>query len=140
MEMETLDEFRIASIKLQKVELKPKDLSKNSQFMVSNALVTSILKARFPPKHFLSSKFIASEVKAMQSLMFLPFMNPLCYVDTMFGRIVANLSAMIFVMTLNLKLARAIGLYCSIESADDLGINMIVLELKFGSIHPVVKN
>jgi len=77
----------------------------------------SIFKARFPPKHFLSSKLIASEVSAMQSFMFLLFIKPLYSLEMMLGRIVASLSAIIFERTFNLKLARAIGLCLSIESA-----------------------
>jgi len=45
----------------------------------------------------------------------------------MLGRIVANLSAMIFVITLNLKFTKEIGLYCSIVSALlFFGIKMMV--------------
>lgn len=77
----------------------------------------SIFIAKFPPKHFLSSTLTASEAKAIQSLMFLPLMKPFCSLDMVSGKILAYLSASTFVMILNLKLASAIGLYCSMVSA-----------------------
>jgi len=61
--------------------------------MGSNALETSILRARLPPKDFLSRTFTALEAKAIQSLIFLPLTKPLCSLDIIDGRITDNLSA-----------------------------------------------
>jgi hypothetical protein len=53
----------------------------------------------------------------------------------------ANLSAMILDMILNLKLAKAIGLYWSIEVAfETFGRRAMMLALKPGKIQLVVKN
>jgi len=144
MEIETLANFKITSIQLQKTSLKPnplKTLRRKDQLSVSKAFDTSILCARLPPKLLLSRRLTASEAKAMQSLMFLPLMKPLCSLEMRFGRITDNLSAKIFEMILNLKFARAIRRYWSIESALEVFvIRVMVLTLKFGSNHPVLKN
>jgi hypothetical protein len=59
----------------------------------------------------------------------------------MTGMMEASLSAMILEMTLNLKLAIAIGRNLSMEVASaDLGIRAIILELKPGRIQLLVKN
>jgi hypothetical protein len=85
--------------------------------------------------------FIASEVRQMQSLICLPFMNPLSSLEIMSGRIRANLSARILEMILNLKFAIAIGLNCPIVSAlGVLGIRTTVFELKLGINQLVLKN
>jgi len=84
---------------------------------VSNAFETSIFIAILPPKLLLSRTFIASDANIMQSLIFLPLMNPFCTTKMMFGKILANLSARTLDIILNLKFERAIRLYCSIVSA-----------------------
>ena len=77
--MERVPEDKIEDIQLQKVLLKTKHFNtfkRKFQSSVSNALVISIFKAKFPPKAFLSRIFIALEARHKQSLIILPLMKP----------------------------------------------------------------
>lgn len=106
-------EARMVCIQLQKAGLKPNLLStcgRNFQLIVSNAFEMFTLRNRFPPKYLLRRWFIASEAIHMQPLMHMPLMNHLCLVKTKVGMKVASQSATIFVLILNLKLAKLIGI------------------------------
>ena len=71
-----------------------------------------------PLKHLLSNMFTASDVTAVQSEICFPWMNPLCCGEMIFEATKEkSLEAKVFVIILNWKFAKAIGLKCSILSA-----------------------
>jgi len=55
----------------------------------------------FPPKHFLSSRFTASDETTIQSKIFLPWKNHLWNDEMILGPMEASLEARLFVVFLN---------------------------------------
>lgn len=93
--------------------------------------------AKFPPIDFLLSKLVASKARKIQSLIFPPWMKPLCSSEVMKGIKVANFSSKSLEIILNLKLAKGIGFNVSMESALlDFGKRMMFFEFKLGNIQP----
>lgn len=107
------------------------------QLRESKSLEMSILRATFTLKLLFPNRFIASYVRQIPFFMFLPAMNPCYSGEIIEGRMEANMSTKILEISLYLKLAIAIGLYCPMLLASlDLGIITKVLALKLGRIRP----
>jgi len=86
-------------IQLQNVLLKPKalmTLRRKFQSRVSKTLAMSFFNANLPSNVFLWRTLISSNVKLMQSLMFLPLVKPHSWIKVISYVICANLCGIIF--------------------------------------------